>query len=270
MNNEDLTTTVDGGVQTILPACTDTPQIVYLDFDGASASYCNRELGIAVGDVTVEPSGFGDDATAAIAASLNGMFDDVVFTTEIPSDGAFSTIYVGVASAFDGYGGFLGLAETIDSGNRIHDDNAFILLDSSATAELVVSVIAHETEHIVYGMDHGGDGLARYAAIYIINNGEVSSGLTIEDSIIFRVYSGGTAVGTTLNSNGHLYVSDGGTVVSTTVNYFSFVRVNAGGTAVSTSINGAPLNVSSGGDLHVSSGGTAVCTMVNSGGFLHV
>ena len=143
------------------------PQVVYLDFDGAATSYVNADLGVAIDNVTVEDSGFGDGDIAVIVDALNGMFDDVAFTSSLPADGEFSTIYIGVTSAFDEYGSFLGLAETIDSGNQIRDDNAFVLLDSSASAELVVSVIAHETEHIVHGMDHGGEGLERFADINV-------------------------------------------------------------------------------------------------------
>ncbi|MBR4674149.1 MAG: AIDA repeat-containing protein, partial [Victivallales bacterium] len=300
-NDPELLTVTHGGIQTVPRAdFTASPQIVYLDFDGAVTSYVNADLGVAIGGITVEPSGFGDDVTATIAAFLNGMFDDVVFTTELPSDGAFSTIYIGVASAFDEYGDFLGLAETIDSDNRIHDDNAFVLLDSSATAELVVSVIVHETEHIVHGMDHGGEGLARYADI-IIKKGQVSSGLTIENDNL-TVYSGGTAVGntvngggtlnvdgggtavsTTVNEHGELWVFSGGTAVSTTVNYLGYLNVSSGGTAIGTTVNYfGDLNVSSGGTavgttlnsrqahLWVSSGGTAIGTTVNSGGSLAV
>ena len=54
MNNEDLTNVADDGVQTILPTNTAFQQIVYLDFDGAVTSYVNADLGIAIGDVTVE------------------------------------------------------------------------------------------------------------------------------------------------------------------------------------------------------------------------
>ncbi|MBR4673809.1 MAG: AIDA repeat-containing protein, partial [Victivallales bacterium] len=296
-NAHELLTVTDGGIQTIpTDDSTASPQIVYLDFDGAVTSYVNTDLGVAIGSITVEPSGFGEDDTAAIAASLNGMFDDVVFTTEIPTDGAFSTVYVGVTSAFDGYGDFLGLAETIDRGNRIRDDNAFVLLDSSATAELVVSVIAHETEHIVYGMDHGGEGLARYAIS--IHNGEVSSGLTIENGTL-NVSNGGTAINTTVNTlaylivsgggtaigttadGGNIFVSSGGTTVNTTIGNLSELTISSGGTAINTTANFCGfLIVSSGGTavsttvnsghLHVSGGGTAVSATVNSEGFLHV
>ena len=107
----NLTTVTDGSILTVpTEDITVSPQLVYLDFDGAVASYVNADLGIAIGDITVESSGFGENDIATIVASLNGMFDDVVFTSELPSDGAFSTVYVGVTSAFDEYGSFLGAA----------------------------------------------------------------------------------------------------------------------------------------------------------------
>ncbi|MBQ7651394.1 MAG: hypothetical protein IJS15_10570 [Victivallales bacterium] len=91
---------LNGGVQTVIPQQT-VQQVVYLDFDGAATSYVNSDLGVAIGSVTVEDSGFGDGDIAAIVDALNGMFDDVVFTSALPADGEFSTIYVGVTSAFD-------------------------------------------------------------------------------------------------------------------------------------------------------------------------
>ena len=199
---------LNGGIQTVIPQQT-VQQVVYLDFDGAATSYVNSDLGVAIGSVTVEDSGFGDGDIAAIVDALNGMFDDVVFTSALPADGEFSTIYVGVTSAFDEHGSFLGLAETIDSGNQIRDDNAFVLLDSSANAELVVSVIAHETQHIVHGMDHGGDGLGRFAADYIVDSGQVSNGVTLELTDRIYVNYGGMATNTYVKG-GRIIVSSGG------------------------------------------------------------
>ncbi len=173
---------MDSGIQTVIPqAAIASPQTIYLDFDGANASYYNRALGIYIDNVAVEDSGFDSATISVIVDALNGQFgNDVLFTSELPSEGDFSTIYIGVTSAFDEYGSFYGLAETIDSGNQIRDDNAFVLLDSSASAELVVSVIAHEAGHIVSGYDHYGEGLDRYAAdTSYINNGEVSSGIVV-------------------------------------------------------------------------------------------
>ena len=207
---------LNGGIQTVIPQQA-APQLVYLDFDGASTSYVNADLGVSIDNVTVEDSGFMDGDIAVIVDALNGMFADVAFTSELPADGEFSTIYIGVTSAFDEYGSFLGLAETIDSGNQIRDDNAFVLLDSSADAELVVSVIAHETEHIVYGMDHGGEGLERFAAhTYIVDSGQVSEGVTLDYGATMYVNYGGMATNTYVQE-GNIIVSSGGVANGTTL-----------------------------------------------------
>ena len=151
------------GIQTVIQqSATEVPQVVYLDFDGAETSY-NGEL-VTIDNVTVEDSGFDSESIAFIVDVLNEQFgDDVVFTADIPQTYEYSTIYIGVTSAFESYGDFLGLAETIDSGNKIHNDNAFVLLNFTTSLDLVTSVIAHETEHIVHGTEHEGTGLEKYA-----------------------------------------------------------------------------------------------------------
>ena len=253
---------LNGGIQTVMPTTAiATPQIVYLDFDGAETSYYNRDLNITIDNVTVYDSQFGDDDISAIVTSLNEHFDDVVFTSSMPAEGEFSTIYIGVTSAFDEYGDFLGLAETIDSGNQIHDDNAFVLLDSSASAELVVSVIAHETEHIVHGMEHGGNNLEQYAAIIRVSNGVTSSGLVISGGSLF-ISSGGTANDTTMISGGTMHISSFGTANNTTLNGFNYsycvLIVHSDGTANSTTVNANAY-------VSVFNGGTANSTTMNAG-----
>ncbi len=153
----------DGGIQTVAPqSMAVSPQIVYLDFDGAETSY-NGEL-LTIDNVVVEDSGFDSESITLIVAALNDQFgDDVVFTAELPQTDEYSTIYVGVTSAFEEYGDFLGIAETLDSSNQIHNDNAFVLLNSAASVELVTSVIAHETEHIMGELHHGNGTLNAYA-----------------------------------------------------------------------------------------------------------
>ena len=278
---------LNGGVQTV------SPQVVYLDFDGAVTSYINAELGVAIDSVTIEDSGFGDGDIAVIVDALNGMFDDVSFTSALPSDGEFSTIYIGVTSAFDKYGAFLGLAETIDSGNIIRDDNAFVFLDSTAPAELVVSVIAHETEHIVHGMDHGGEGLERFAEINV-GALQISANLSVSNDTM-NVYSNGKAINTTVNAGGvmnvyadgqalvttvnggYLYVSGGGRTITTTV-IADAMFVNQDGTATNTTVSGGSMHVYNsgvanvttviGGYLYVSTGGTATSTTVSGGSML--
>ena len=260
-----LLTVADGGIQTVpMEDSTASPQIVYLDFDGAVTSYVNADLGVAIGSITVEPSGFGEDDTAAIAAALNGMFDDVVFTTEIPTNGAFSTVYVGVTSAFDEYGEFLGLAETIDSGNQIRDDNAFVLLDSSSPAELVVSVIAHEMEHIVHGMEHGGEGLDRFAADAAIDvgNGQSNVGAQV-DNIRMDVHNGGLAANPQVYNGGVMNVYDGGGVglgavaLNGVVNVYNYGDVGG-------------MVAGSGGVINVYNNGIVASSLLIEGGVMNV
>ncbi|MBR4676180.1 MAG: AIDA repeat-containing protein [Victivallales bacterium] len=257
----DYQSILNSGIQTVIPAvAVPTPQIVFLDFDGAVTSYHNRDLDISIDNVTVEDSGICDGDIAVIVDALNAQFGgDVVFTAELPSDGEFSTIYVGVTSAFDEFGDFLGLAETIDSGNQFHDDNAFVLLDSSAPTELVVSVIAHETEHIVHGMEHGGEGLERFAAINVVGGAPSLSAVISFD--IMNVYNGGQALFTTVNSGGVMNVSAAGMATNTTVNYCGAMYVYAG-MAISTTVNE--------GDMHVYNAGQANFTTVNYMGLMHV
>ena len=256
------------------------PQVVYLDFDGAATSYVNADLGVAIDNVTVEDSGISESDIAVIVDALNGMFDDVAFTSSLPADGEFSTIYVGVTSAFDKYGSFLGLAETIDSGNQIRDDNAFVLLDSSTSTELVVSVIAHETEHIVHGMDHGGDGLERFADINVVGGGLPSVSAVISNDRM-NVYSQGMAISTTVNRGGGMNVYSNGVAYYTTVNAGGMMEVYSGGIAIGTTVNNGGLmhvyiqgmanstTVNSNGRLDVYSGGVAIGTTVTNG-LLHV
>ena len=255
------------------------PQVVYLDFDGAATSYANAEFGVAIDNVTVEESGISESDIAVIVDALNGMFDDVVFTSALPADGEFSTIYVGVTSAFDEYGTFLGLAETIDAGNQNRDDNAFVLLDSSAPAELVVSAIAHETEHIVHGMDHGGEGLERFAEINV-GPGQNCMSTTLSNDRM-NVYIAGMAISTTVNRGGGMNVYSNGLANVTTVNAGGVMEVYSGGIAIGTTVNNGGLmhvysqgvaNVTtvSEGFMSVYSGGIANGTTVNTGGFMAV
>ncbi|MBR0459867.1 MAG: AIDA repeat-containing protein [Victivallales bacterium] len=257
-----LTTVIDESIQTIpLEDSIESPQLVYLEFEGATTFYVNAELGVVIGNITVESSGFDENDISAIVASLNGMFDDVVFTSEIPSGGAFSTVYVGVTSAFDGYGKFMGLAETIDSGNQIHDDNAFVLLGSSAGTEFVVSVIAHETEHIVHGLEHGGEGLQRFAQDYVVSEGEELEDIEIGDGDTLQVENGGLVTNATVYGGGQMVVCDGGVAGITaegdagSVLVFGSLDVNAGGEAQNVTMDGG----------HMVVGGTVVNTSLCAG-----
>ena len=172
---------VTGGVQYV-------PQIamqyVYLDFDGEVTTYRNNDLDITL-DVEVEDSGMSKEQKQYILAELSARYtlDDIVFTIEKPADMVeYSTIYIGQTDDFDKYGSFSGLAETIDKGNQIKNDNAFVAADTTGDLDTVVSVIAHEVDHIVYGKSHDiavGD-LSDFAKTY---SKTFSSNVTFDASV---------------------------------------------------------------------------------------
>ena len=138
-------------------------QYVYLDFDGELTSY-NGEI-LTVDNVEVQDSSLTEERIANIVAELNAKYADknVIFVTERPQNAEYSTIYIGKTEAFAPYGSFAGLAETIDKGNKISTDKAFVLLDSTASDEQIISTITHETDHLLGPLNHGGEGLNSYA-----------------------------------------------------------------------------------------------------------
>ena len=139
------------------PVSKNVPQYVYLDFDGEATGYRNDALGLDFA-VTVEDSGFSEEQKRDILSELSARYADadVIFTLDKPTDDTceYSTVFVGKSNDFKAYGNFLGLAETVDAGNRIKNDNAFVLLDNSASVDQVVSVAAHELGHILNGDVH--------------------------------------------------------------------------------------------------------------------
>ncbi|MBR7139232.1 MAG: AIDA repeat-containing protein, partial [Lentisphaeria bacterium] len=198
----------------------DVPQIavqyIYLDFDGELTSY-NGEI-LSLDTVEVQNSSLTEERIQNILAELNARYADqkVVFVTQRPATADYSTIFVGKTTAFDQYGAFRGLAETIDEGNLNKTDNAFVMLDSTATDPEIISTIAHETDHLLGTLNHGGDGLQAYADRYDVSSGITSSGITLYYDSMY-VSSGGTATSTTVNSYGYLYVSSGGTATDITI-----------------------------------------------------
>ena len=237
-------------------------QYIYLDFDGELTSY-NGEI-LSLENVEVQNSSLTEERIQNILAELNARYADqnIVFVTHRPTVAGYSTIFIGKTAAFDRYGSFAGLAETIDENNLNKTDNAFVMLDSTATDPEIIATIAHETDHLLGTLNHGGEGLQAYAYRYDVSSGITSSGITLNDDSMY-VYSGGTATATTVNWRGYLYVSSGGTATSTTVNSNGLMLVSSGGTATATTVN-------SSGDLYVYDGGTATSTTVNGGGRLSV
>ena len=145
----------DGGVQYV-PQLAAEQQIVYLDFDGEATTYRNKDLDITL-DVEVEDSGMSEEQKRYILAELSEKYanQNIVFTIEKPEeDQEHSTIFIGQTDDFDEYGFFAGVAETIDKGNQIKNDNAFVFADYTSDPDSVISVVAHELGHIVEGVEH--------------------------------------------------------------------------------------------------------------------
>ena len=269
----------NGGVQTVPEIAV---QYVYLDFDGELTSY-NGEI-LTVDNVEVQDSSLTEERIANIVAELNAQYaaQNVIFVTDRSETAEYSTIYIGKTSAFDKYGNFAGLAETIDEGNQIKDDNAFVMLDSTASNEAIIATISHETDHLLGTFDHGGEGLQAYAANTIIGNGVTSTGLTISSGNSVIVSSGGVANSTTVNSGGGMGIYSGGTAlaiienggyvydadgaeVTFVTNTFSGLELTSQSATVHSGTTAVATTVNSGGYMHISSGGVANSTMVNDG-----
>ena len=67
---------------------------------------------------------------------LNEKYNGIaIFSDRIPAESDYSTIYVGASNAFERYGNFAGLAETIDQGNKNRNDNAFVMADCTPRSD---------------------------------------------------------------------------------------------------------------------------------------
>ena len=140
-------------------------QIIYLDFDGAEDVTYNgpvvvEDIDVPAFDVADELAWQAMEIIADVVTQVEDIFAGmgVVFTTTQPvADTEYSTIYVGGDnSAFSEYGDFLGLAETIDTGNQSKTDEAFVFanefgpFDSTVTAaNALAHIIEHEAAHLV-------------------------------------------------------------------------------------------------------------------------
>ncbi len=128
-------------------------QVIYLDFKGANdVAYNNEALNIHVNGINVADSGLDQTSINKVITELNTTYagSGVSFTVDIPTGKEYSTVYVGAAgSALARYGSVLGLSETIDAGNKIKNDTAFVFSDKIASASRLAAVIAHETGHLL-------------------------------------------------------------------------------------------------------------------------
>ena len=107
--------TLNGGLQYV-PAIV-LAQIIYLDFDGELTSY-NGEI-LTLDNVEVQDALLTAERINNIVSQLNERYaaQGIQFVTQRPATADYSTIFVGKTDAFDQYGTFKGLAETIDEGN---------------------------------------------------------------------------------------------------------------------------------------------------------
>ena len=170
----------NGGAQSIPQIA--AVQYVYLDFDGELTSYNGKIL--TVDNVEVKNSALTEARINSIVSELNAQYaaQNVIFVTEKPQIIEYSTVYIGKTEAFSPYGNFAGLAETLDSGNKNKTDKAFVMLDSTASNEAIISTIAHETDHLLGTLTHGGEGIEAYGSR--IENDDGGS-MTIGDSAVF-------------------------------------------------------------------------------------
>ena len=238
-------------------------QYIYLDFDGELTRY-NGEI-LSVDNVEVKDSCLTAERIARITEALNNLYADqnVIFVTSRPENTEYSTIYIGKTSAFDEYGSFAGLAETIDHGNENKSDNAFVMLDSTASNEAIISTISHETAHLLGTLDHGGEGLNAYAVNYDIANGMNVNNVPLQENDSMCLYSGGIANGTTVGFSGYLDVASGGTANNTVVEHLGSMHISTGGVA-------NKIITDTGGNVVIFCSGSADDVTVNHGGYLYV
>ncbi len=244
--------TANGGVQYVPQIAV---QYVYLDFDGELTSY-NGEI-LTIDTVEVQDSALTEERIASIIAELNAKYSsqNVIFVSEKPSVSEYSTIYIGKTEAFSTYGNFAGLAETIDSGNKNKTDKAFVMLDSTASNAEILSTIAHETDHLLGTLNHGGEGLEAYAHHYYYNNtytGVLSDYLRLFHSSVnyesaywcscdSSYYYYDKATNVTIVSGGYLNVSSGATATNITLNYGGWLVVSSGATVMGVIYSGGAI-----------------------------
>lgn len=174
------------------------PQIVYLDLDGAEDVDIDGTLLVDASDVPefVAPAHLAgqepailDAMMAALSAEEFGIALD--FTTERPAGGSFATVQVGGdGSGFAEASYFLGLAESVDVGNRDTSDVAFVFAEriyaGGLTAEQfgqqLAQAIAHEVGHLIGEAhdEHDTAGRSALAAVAL----DVDIPATVKEALI--------------------------------------------------------------------------------------
>ncbi|MBR2509950.1 MAG: AIDA repeat-containing protein [Lentisphaeria bacterium] len=262
----------DGGMQYVLQI-TALEQVVYLDFDGELTDY-NGEI-LTVNDVEVADSGLGTERIEKIVSALNKKYAslNVRFVTEIPESTEYSTIYVGITSAFDEYGNYIGLAENIDEGNKNKTDKAFVMLDSASSDEFIINTVSHETEHLLGILSHNGEGLDKYAATYYYFN-RTFDGIVKDFENVGIYYDEYAEDYVDYDSDDPDYYHYN--TFAGTVGQYGSVRVFSGGAANEAIVNGGSLKIEddgtasnivvSNGIMNISKGGSAEEVQVKAGG----
>ena len=160
-------------------------QVIYLDFKGANdVTYNNDALNIHVNGIDVADSGLDQASINQVITELNTTYagSGVTFTVTPPDSSLltlnhspvqYSTVYVGsTGSTLTQYGNILGLSETIDAGDKIKNDNAFVFSDKINSTDQLAATVAHEAGHLL-GYEHKeinqtstpvGNSLADFAA----------------------------------------------------------------------------------------------------------
>ena len=125
-------------------------QLIYLEFNGGDNLSYRGEL-LSLDGISIESSGLSAGRIDRLVKRLNSAFSarGIRFVTNRPELDAYSTIHVGKTDAFTPFGNFTGLSETVDTGNRSRNDNAFVLLDGTSSDDELFNAIGHETGHLV-------------------------------------------------------------------------------------------------------------------------
>jgi len=140
-------------------------QAFYLDFDGAESISFNGPLtveGIDVPAFSLQAtpwSGRAREGVQSITQYVSNVFApfNVQITSMRPNLPEYSTVYIGgTGEAFSAYGDFFGLAEQVDIGNTIRNDEAFVFADRilmTGNGTDLVNTIVHEIGHLL-GLSH--------------------------------------------------------------------------------------------------------------------